>query len=605
MAVMNKMRESMKTILMILVLAFIATIVFDWGMGGFRTRGRGGAPHGVIAQVNGEDISYDEFSRAYQQELKQQREQSGEELENYQLQQIENQVYERLIQQRLLSKVADRMKLSATDEEIGEELWNNPPEFIRQSPAFIDSTTGTFSMQLYQQALENPQLDRQWETVADYLRTVLPFQKLGDLINATPVVTDDDARIEYIKNNIKVRVNYLFFDASAFAGKENEPTEAEIKAYYEKHKEEYREKEKRVIDYVLFELKASPADSQAVWRQAQEILEDARSGRNFAEMASLYSQDPGSAKSGGDLGWFKHSAMVKPFADAAFAAKPGEIVGPVASQYGLHIIKVEDRRKADGEDEVKASHILLKIEPSTKTREAIRDDAAYLAETAKESGLKAAAEAEKRTVQTTPPFAAEGFIPGIGLEPRLGRFVFRAKLNEVSDVIYTESGYVVAQVTKIEKEHIPTLEQVRSRIVAALKAEQRTALAKANAEAAYSAYQSGTPLEVIAQQHNLTLQQTDEFTAGRAIPNVGREPAFAGTALSLNVGEVSQPVQGSRGWYIIQLVSKTAYDENDFQQQKESIKAQLAVRLRNQAFSQWYGNLKKEAKIKDYRSLYL
>ena len=86
MAVMNKMRESMKTILLILVLAFVATIIFDWGMGGFQSR----RPQGVIAQVNGQDISYEEFNNMYRQELKARKDQSGVEPEGYQLQQIEN-----------------------------------------------------------------------------------------------------------------------------------------------------------------------------------------------------------------------------------------------------------------------------------------------------------------------------------------------------------------------------------------------------------------------------------------------------------------------------------------------------------------------------------
>lgn len=595
MAVMNKMRESMKAILMILVFAFIATIIFDWGMGGFRNK----RPQGVLAQVNGEDITYEEFSNSYQQELKSRREQSGQDVEGYQLQQVENQVFERLIQQRLLRKVVNKMNLKATDDEIGEELWNNPPDIIRESPAFRDSSTGVFDMARYQAALEDPQLDQQWENVANYLRNALPFQKLGNLINNSAVVTDDDARIEYMKNNSKAKVNYLLFDASAFAGKESEPSENEIKAYYEKHQKDFFEKEARILDYVLFELKASRADSQAVLQQAEEFTADARTGRNFAEMAGIYSQDPGSAENGGDVGYFKHAAMVKPFADAAFGAKIGDIVGPVASQFGLHIIKVEDKRKVDGEEEVKASHILLKIEPSNKTRDALRDNAAYIAETAKESNLKSVAEAEKVAVQTTQPFMADGFIPGIGMESRVSRFAFRSQVGDVSDILSTETGYLVAEVKKIDKEHTASLETVRPRIVSTLKTEQRMNLAKAAAQAA------GSDLNVAAQQQGLAVQTTDEFVLGRSIPGVGREAAFAATAIRLNVGEVSQPVVGTRGYYLIQLVEKNQFNESDFQQQKEALKAQLAVRQRNQLFSLWYTKIKSEAKIKDFRNDYL
>jgi peptidyl-prolyl cis-trans isomerase D len=602
MAVMNKMRESMKTILMILVFAFIATIIFDWGMGGFRGKRR---PQGIIAQVNGEDISYEEFSKAYQQELKSRREQSGQDVEGYQLQQVENQVFERLIQQRLLRKVVDKMDLTATDDEIGEELWNNPPDIVRQAKAFQDSSTGAFNMEQYQAALEDPQLDQQWESVATYLRNALPYQKLGNLINASAVVTDDDARIEYMKNNMKAKVNYILFDASAFAGKESEPSENEIKEYYKNHQKDFFEKEQRVLDYVLFELKASQADSQTVMQNAEELAADARAGRNFAEMAVSNSQDAGSAEKGGDLGYFKRSAMVKPFADAAFSAKVGDIVGPVASQFGLHIIKVEDRRKVDGEEEVKASHILLKIEPSNKTREALRDNATYIAETAKESNLKSVADAEKATVQTTQPFTADGFIPGLGMEARASRFAFRSQVGNVSGVLNTENGYLVAELKKIDKEHTISLETARPRIISALKTEQRMNMAKAAAQAAASALAAGSAFDAAAQQQGLSVQTTEEFVLGRAVPGVGREPGFAATSISLGVGEVSQPVQGTRGYYLIQLVEKNQFNESDFQQQKEALKAQLSARQRNQMFSLWYTKIKSEANIKDFRGDFL
>jgi len=111
MAVMNRMRENTKTILMILVVAFILTIIIDWGMGGFKTS----QPQGVIASVNGDEIMYEEFYQAYQDELRMHRERTGAEAEGYQLQQIENQVFERLVQQRLLSQVIEDIELKATD----------------------------------------------------------------------------------------------------------------------------------------------------------------------------------------------------------------------------------------------------------------------------------------------------------------------------------------------------------------------------------------------------------------------------------------------------------------------------------------------------------
>ncbi len=597
MAVMNKLRANMKTILLILVFAFIATIIFDWGMGGFQS----GRPRGVIAEVDGEEISYDEFIKAYQQELKTQREKTGNDPQGYQLQQIENQIFERLVQQRLLNQVIDELYLYSTDDEVVSTLWTNPPDIIRSTPAFQDST-GNFDYARYEAALNNPELDQQWQGVIYYMQSTLPFQKLSSVVNATAIVTDDDARLEYIKNNVKARADYVFYDAGAFENLAEEPSSDDIMAYYKAHQDDFKQNEKRVLDYVLLEIKPSKADSLLIQRQVEDLLADARSGKDFAQLAEIYSADPGSAEKGGDLGYFKRGAMVKPFADAAFSAKRGEIVGPVQTQYGIHIIKVEDKRRQNGEDEVKARHILLKIEPSNSTREALRDEAEYLSDAAKESQLGPIAAAESLQVRTTPPFEIEGFIPGIGMERRVNRWAFRSQEGDVSDVISTDNGYLVVELKEIIPRQVQPLEEVTTVITNILKKEKRMQAAKAAAQAAYEKLAAGATLEQVAADDSLTLQQTDEFVLGRTIPGIGREPRFAGAVFKLGVGDFSKPIEGMRGYYILQVTNKTDFDPEDFEKQKAGLVAQLRVRKRNQMFSLWYAKLKDDATIKDYRN---
>jgi len=597
MAVMNKLRANMKTILLILVFAFIATIIFDWGMGGFQS----GRPRGVIAEVDGEEISYDEFIKAYQQELKTQREKTGDDPQGYQLQQIENQIFERLVQQRLLNQVIDELYLYSTDDEVVSTLWTNPPDIIRSTPAFQDST-GNFDYARYEAALNNPELDQQWQGVIYYMQSTLPFQKLSSIVNATAIITDDDARLEYIKNNVKARADYVFYDAGAFENLAEEPSSDDIMAYYKAHQDDFKQNEKRVLDYVLLEIKPSKADSLLIQRQVEDLLADARSGKDFAQLAEIYSADPGSAEKGGDLGYFKRGAMVKPFADAAFSAKRGEIVGPVQTQYGIHIIKVEDKRRQNGEDEVKARHILLKIEPSNSTREALRDEAEYLSDAAKESQLGPIAAAESLQVRTTPPFEIEGFIPGIGMERRVNRWAFRSQEGDVSDVITTDNGYLVVELKEIIPRQVQPLEEVTTVITNILKKEKRMQAAKAAAQAAYEKLAAGATLEQVAADDSLTLQQTDEFVLGRTIPGIGREPRFAGAVFKLGVGDFSKPIEGMRGYYILQVTNKTDFDPEDFEKQKAGLVAQLRVRKRNQMFSLWYAKLKDDATIKDYRN---
>ena len=599
MALMNRMRENTKTILMILVFAFILTIIIDWGMGGFKSQ----QPKGVIATVNDQEISYEEFYNRYQQELASYREQSGSEAEGYQLQQIENKVYENLLQQRLLAKVTHKMHLEPTDAAIVEELYNNPPDILRNNEAFLDSA-GTFDLKKYKAALENPSAN--WGPVEDYVRLVLPMQDLDNLIRASALATDDDAKLQYMKSNQKAKVHYLLYNAASFTKFTPEPKEEEIKSYYDKQSEkEFHEIEKRKIDYVLLEVKATKADSEATITQASEILSEAKSGGNFTELAELYSKDPGSAKNGGDLGYFKKGSMVKPFEDAAFAANAGEIVGPVQTQFGLHIIKVEDKKQEKGELQVKARHILLKFEPSPATRETLRDEANYIAEAAKEGNLASVAKAEGSTVQQSPLFGLEDVIPGIGMERRINRFVFRSEKGKVSDVFYLDKGFVVLSVIEIVPEHTKPLTEVRAQIVTILKNQKRLELAKSRCQAAYEKIKAGGSLEDVAGQDSLTIQQTDYFTMSGYVPNVGRESRFVGAAFGLEMGQFAPPVESSRGYYLLQLVDKTPFNEQEFTQQKESLKRQVLQSKQQAMFGLWYKALKDEAKIKDYRSDYL
>ncbi len=600
MGMMNKLREGTKTILMILVFAFIATIVVDWGMGGLKRD----TPQGVIASVNGNEIHYEEFTQRYQNELAQHREQSGSDPEGYQLQQIENQVFESLVQQRLLSAVVKKVHLDASDDEILEEIYNNPPQELRQNRVFQDST-GAFDMKSYQAALDNPGAGQFWTAVEDYLRSSLPMRKLDNLIRASAVVTEDDARQEYMKRNLKAKAEYVLFSADQYAAGAAAPSENEIKKYYDENKKDYKQAEQRIIDYVLLEFKATKADSEAILSQAADIMTEAKSGSDFANLAQIYSQDAGSAKNGGDLGWFGKGQMVKPFEEAAFAAAKGEIVGPVKSQFGVHIIKVEDKRIENKEPQVLAKHILLKYEISPKTRENLREEAAYLAEAAKESNLAAIAKAENLVCKKSQPFFSGAFIPEVGMESRVNNFVFRSKKGTVSDVFQIERGYLVLQVLDILPEHVKSLAEVKEQIVNKLKHEKAMAAAKEKCQAAYSRAASAASLAAVAAENGLTVQITDSFPMTGYVPNVGREPAFVGAAFALNPGQVSKPVEGSRGYFLLRLLEKSSFNEQEFASQKENLKTQILNRRQQSMFGQWYAALKEKSKIKDFRKDYL
>ena len=600
MAVMNRMRQNTKVILMILVVAFMLTIIIDWGMGGFK----GNKPQGVIASIEDQDLSYEQFREMYQNEIAAYREQRGSEPEGRELQMIENKVFENIVQQMLLSNVVKEMNLDVTNDEIKDEIFNNPPAFLRNEQVFKDSS-GIFDMKKYQAALDNPQAGQFWLGVEQYLRSSIPMQKLGNLINSTALVTDDEAKLEFIRSNVKAKIDYIYYTSAKFGASAPEPTDEEISAYYKDNKDEFNEVEKRNLDYVFFELKATKADTQAIFNQANDLLDDVKSGKSFAELASIYSEDAGSAEKGGDLGYFGKGAMVKPFEEAAFAAKKGDIVGPIQSQFGLHIIKVEDKKKEKGEWKVKASHILLKFDVSPSTRDALREEAEYIAEYAKESDLKTVTTAEGVELLQTQPFVEGNFIPGLGMETKISRFAFKSKLNTVSDVIQTSRGFVVASVTEIIPEHIKSLEEAKPVIISKLNTEKRLEQARIKCQAAYDKLVAGTLFDDVAAEDSLSIKQTDEFDLSGYIPGIGREANLIGTVTKLNVGEYAPPIKAAQGYYLIQLTDKSNFNEEEFARQKESIKKQLVQSKQQAIFRNWYTSLRESADIKDYRRDYL
>ena len=451
--------------------------------------------------------------------------------------------------------------------------------------------------------MQNPQNDQFWYSVENYLRSYLPYQKLQDIISSSVVVSDEEVRWEFIKKNTQAKVKYIFFDPAKFAADSIPVTEAEITAYYNKHKEEFKLPEMRKIKYAIFPIRPTASDTAAIYAEAERLIKKLKNGASFADLAATYSDDPGSAQKGGDLGYFGKGVMVKEFEKAAFSAKPGQIVGPVKSSFGLHIIEVLDRKKENGQLKVHARHILLKFTPSDETKDSVNGKASYFASMAKEVGIDAAAKQDTTVkVLESPFFRRGGFIPGIGFNQDIAKFVFNHKPKSVSEKPFsTPQGYVVVEVEKIQKEHIQPLAEVKNRIKNEILREKRKARAGKWAAAERAKMKKPEDFERVAKQDSLPIKEVGPFNLEGYIPGVGNDPNFKGAILELSVNQISNPVETIRGYYLIKLLEKTPFDPKQFALQKDSIRQQLLMKKRQQAFAEWYAQLKEAAKIKDYR----
>ncbi len=619
MEMMKAMRENTHIVLGILLLAFLGLIVVEWGSEStiFRPKEQ----TGVIATINGHDIHYEQFYRAYEQQLEQYKQQTGQEPAENQLEYFRNQVWENMVREVLVTQEIEKRGIKATNKEIVHYIYNEPPDIIKQNPSF--QKDGQFDNAKYQAALNDASADQFWRQVEGYLRASLPYQKFQDEFDATALVTENQVRNDYVKRNQKATVRYIFFNPENYRKKANDaggqiPVEkGAIDKYYKEHEQEFKEDEKRKIDYVIFSTKATRADSDTVRALAADILRRARNGEDFAQLAQTYSEDESNRDKGGDLGFFKRGAMVKPFEEAAFAANPGDIVGPVQTTFGLHVIKVvakknenngnKDKKPKEGEGEemVQASHILLKFQPSRQTIEAAKDSASYFASLAKESGWEAALKSEKLTAQNSPFFAeGSGFVPGVGVKRSVSYFVFRNTVGEVSEALEVPQGFLVLRVAEVQADRIKPLEEVQAQIENILRLEKLKDFAFEAAKAARARLDQDMTLEDLAAQDSLEIKTAEPFARNGFVSGLGKDPNFIGTAFSLQPNQISPAVKGTRGSYLIQLLDLDAIDEEDYQAKKGMIRDDLTNRAKQSAFTEWYTHIKEKADIKDYRELY-
>ena len=197
--------------------------------------------------------------------------------------------------------------------------------------------------------------------------------------------------------------------------------DADAKTYYDQNTAEFAQEEQVRARHILLQVNDKRTEAQAM-SQAQALLARLKKGEDFGKLAGEASEDPGSKTRGGDLGFFGRGRMIKEFEEAAFAAQPGAIVGPVKTSFGVHIIRVEEKKPGGQLAFEQAKPQILNRLRSERAQAATEAKAKELAaRLGKESDLDAAklrtaiaADSAVATVETTTPFGRSEPVPGIG-----------------------------------------------------------------------------------------------------------------------------------------------------------------------------------------------
>ncbi len=393
-------------------------------------------------------------------------------------------------------------------------------------------------------------------------------------------------------------VNYIAFDNSQIPGGPTQVTNAEIQQYYSQNQSQYQVPEEVKVRHILIAVKqdASPAQVAAAKAKAQGILDQIRkdNGKNFAELAKKYSDDPGSAAQGGELGWIKKGVTVPAFQHAAFSQSAGQISGLVRTQFGFHIIQTEAKQAAHLKplSDVKAD--ILSTLMQDKTAQAAQDYALQLAKQAAQEGLAKTAAAHHLAVTNSGPFQQGANLPNMEDSSKLVAEAFAAKQGSAPEIANTGNGFAVFQLTNIDPAHAPTFASYKSHILSDYRDAHLPALMAAKTSELAAKAHSLNNLAQAAKAMGATLMTSGLVGRTEQVPEIGELEQVAPSLFTLNQGDISKAINTGSSGVVAQITQKQFPDAADIQAHFEATRQQLLSQERDQMFAVFLTNLEHE-----------
>ncbi|MEE9567349.1 MAG: SurA N-terminal domain-containing protein [Desulfobacteria bacterium] len=604
--------------------AIIVVFVFWYGWNYTAQKGN------RIAVVNGAPIVLDEFRGVYDQMMEAYRRQFGNALDEKLIQSLNlrKQALYQLIDRQLLFQEAARLNFRVTDEELLKA--------IQGVPAF--QRDGRFHPRLYERVLSNNRMTP--EMYEESKRYELLIEKLQSFILGSLKVSEAEALETYKWLKEQVSVEYVAFKPSAYT--DVAVTPEEIEAYFSKQEKAYEIPPKVMVQYLLLDFKgfeatakvsedevdtyfdlnkqdyatpkkvkarhilfqvgsdAKPEAIEEARNKALNVLKEAGSGTDFAELAKKYSDDPGSRDKGGDLGFFARDRMVKPFSDAAFAMKTGEISQPVRTAFGWHIIKVEAIQEAKEPVLAEVADQIRNKLAKDEARTLAFDRAEEIYEACYGAGsISEVAKSNQLKVNETGFFPENGPVKGVKEAREFAKAAFALDEKEVSEPLELSDGYYILQLIAKQPAIIPELKSVEERVRQDLIQERRNDLAKKDAEEFLNDMKSGVEFQKAAANRELKIENTGFFKRSGAIPGLGSERDIQETAFALSQSKPlpDAVIKGKQGYYVIRFKARQEADPKEFEDKKSDYTTNLLFQKRQRAIGQFLDGVREKSEI--------
>ncbi|HEX5030515.1 MAG TPA: SurA N-terminal domain-containing protein [Candidatus Eisenbacteria bacterium] len=600
---MQSLRDNMKLVIWITAIAFLVGFGI-LQLGGVLDDNPMQRHSGVIARINGEPVRLEEYNRVVQQmtqQLTSQRPlQEGE--DSY----IREQAWQQIVSMKLMEQQAKARHIDITPEEIKSAIRLTPPDFVMKAPIFL--TDGQFDYRKYLSEMDNPNSQVPWAQVEAIVASQLPAQKLQTDVIQGAKVSDGDVRDRFLLQNEKLSLHFVAFDPDSFPIDTARVGAADVESYYKAHPEKFTGPKQVKIQVVLIPRVPNDSDFSAARERLQGILEQVRAlPDSFPMYARTYSEI-GSAAEGGDPRGEPYFEEMRPtFRNGLRNVIAGQISPIIKEERSLHIFRV-DRRYPDpvtGRERIKYHEIAVRVQPGADAIRAIRSQVADIGKEAKSQGL--AAVATKRGLRT---FQSQYFAEGMSQNslfdrfPEIEQWCFSARINSISHPIPTEAGWYLYQILDRREPGLRSLQQVAGEAKEALIRSLKEARAQEVAKQALAAVQTGAKPEDVAKQYRGSSDTAVDVTRNGAMGRLGVDPKAVGQLLNVPDQSWSPVITGQMAVFIAHIDSHVRPTEEQYESQKVAIRQSLMNERRRVVFDEWMQQVRREAKIEDFREDY-
>ena len=578
---------------------------------GFLGRFEGGTP-----------IKQDQVARLAQRQLQQQN------LPAFLVPYVEQRAGQLLVQREILKHEADRMHLQVSDEDLRRELRTGPfAQYLFPNGSyigddayinFVQQAFGTNRVDFEQQVKSDMELNRLQalitggvtvsdNAVRDAVRTAATKIKFDYAVISSDdlrkTINPTEAQLQTFFQQSKGRyataipetrkITYAAFDASNLPGGKPTVTDADTIAYYKSHQQQFQVKEQVKVRHILVAVPRggdSKADAAAK-SKAEDLLKQLKGGANFADLAKKNSDDPGSKENGGELGWLDRGKTVPEFDRTAFSLAPGQTSDLVKTQFGYHILQVEEKKTAHERplDEVRAE--IVPVLEQQRIGAAEQAFAAQLVADAKKNGLDKAAAAKGLHVTTTDFVARDGTIAGLADGSALLTKAFSTGKGAAPESVAAGDSYAIYQVADIRPAHAPDFAEYRTHILEDYREQQvpqllNTQLAKLDERA-----KQLNDLRKAAAELNIPVKTSDLVGKDGQVPELGAMNGGASAAFSLAKGQISGPINTGRVGAVLSVLDKQEPSPEEIAKGFDQTREQLLGSQHEEIFRIYLGDL--------------